>query len=219
MKTQTVSPVAAVRIERPARAGGCPTSGPLSGIWVGTTPGRTVSPDGAGTLEEATEPPERDAERKRDTISAVALRRIGELLLDRSTGAERRWIRIDARSRGRSGAKDRPGTARHLTADRHGLGMSPRGDLACWMFATSAPRPRQPLGSGVKYYTRSARSLPPKSPGLLGLSHRCEARAGLDRGGPWRRCCPRDPLLSCAGALGSRHFQGICASCSPPACP
>jgi hypothetical protein len=57
MNTQTVSPAAAVRIDRPARAGGDPTSGPASGICVGTTPGRIVSPVAAGAFEEAAELP------------------------------------------------------------------------------------------------------------------------------------------------------------------
>src|SRR5439155_11650572 len=127
MNAQTVSPTVAERIDRPARGGGAPTSGSLSGIWVCTIPGRIVGPAGAGTFEEAPALPKENAGRRRDQSTAVALRRIGALLLNRSNGGE-----FESKPDLEGAPERNTGRAQRGVCGQTGAGMACRlGETSC----------------------------------------------------------------------------------------
>src|SRR2546427_13005345 len=91
----------------------------------------------------------------------------------------------EARSEGSPGQEEAPSRAERCGWEQTGtgLGMSPRGDLACWMIATAAPGQDARCGSGGKYYTGIAARFPGKSIASLGLG--AQARTRREVGSRW----------------------------------
>src|SRR6185503_4983117 len=104
MNNHVVSPTVALFRDRPARGGPCPKGSPF-GIWVRTTPAGTVLPGGGATFDAAPAVPTCMTVTRREQRSAVALRRMGELLPSGKPGGQETRRRSDDRGQGAAEGK------------------------------------------------------------------------------------------------------------------